>query len=52
MIEESGQAIYYWILAYSAIFVMISYFILLVYIDFSIKIEKFYFIFPIKLIRV
>jgi hypothetical protein len=51
LIEQSGQPIYYWILAYLAIFVMISYFILLVYIDYSIKIEKFFFIFPIKLIR-
>lgn len=48
---ESGSAMYYWIVAYVLILILILYFFQLIYIDYSIKIGKFYFLFPIKLVR-
>ena len=42
---------YYWPLAYSLIIILVIYLVLLVYIDYSIKIEKFYFMLPTKLLR-
>lgn len=48
---ESGDPVYYWLVAYGLIFILITYIIQLIYIDYSIKIEKFYFIFPIKIMR-
>ena len=49
--EESYGGLYYWIMAFCLIFVLIVYFLMLVYIDYSIKIDKFYFTLPIKLLR-
>jgi hypothetical protein len=48
---ESGAAMYYWIISFILIFILILYFFQLIYIDYSIKIGKFYFLFPIKLVR-
>ena len=51
MIENSMKPQYYYALAYFFIFILIVYIIILFYIDYSIKIEKFYFVFPLKLMR-
>lgn len=49
--EDGGSAIYYWIMAYALIIILIFYYLILLFIDYSIKIGKFYFLFPIKLVR-
>lgn len=51
MLESAADPVYYWIVAYCLIIVLFMYIVQLVYIDYSIKIEKFYFIFPIKIMR-
>ena len=53
LIENEAEAspIYYWIMAYMLIIILILYYIILVFIDYSIKIGKFYFLFPIKIVR-
>lgn len=50
LVEQAG-GIYYWVLGYFLIVFMVVYILQLIFIDYSIKIEKFYFIFPIKLLR-
>lgn len=47
----ASSGLYYWVLAYFFIFFMVIYVGSLIYIDYSIKIEKFYFVFPIKVLR-
>lgn len=47
---STGNAIYYWVLAFALILILVLYFFMLLFIDYSIKIDKFYFIFPIKLL--
>lgn len=49
MIENSQEVEYYYAVAYVFIFIMVAYIMILFYIDYSIKIEKFYFVFPLKL---
>jgi hypothetical protein len=51
LIENSGTTIYYLIAAYLFIFIMVVYILTLIYIDYSIKINKFYFIFPLQMMR-
>lgn len=46
-----GFPLYYWIIAFGLIVILILYFLLLLYVDYSIKIEKFYFMLPVKLLR-
>ena len=46
-----GFPLYYYIAAFGLIVTLIIYLLLLVYIDYSIKIEKFYFMLPVKLLR-
>jgi hypothetical protein len=49
--EGDGFPLYYWIIAFGLIVVLILYMLLLVYVDYSIKIDKFYFMLPVKLLR-
>jgi hypothetical protein len=49
--DGGGYPLYYWILAFGLIVVLILYLLLLVYVDYSIKIDKFYFMLPVKLLR-
>lgn len=51
IIEEARSGIYYWVLSYLLILLLLTYILQLIYIDYSIKIEKFYFTLPIKLLR-
>lgn len=46
-----GYALYYYIIAFSLIGILIVYLLLLLYVDYSIKIEKFYFTMPVQLLR-
>ena len=46
-----GFPLYYYIAAFGLIAILILYLLLLVYVDYSIKIEKFYFMLPVKLLR-
>lgn len=48
---ESVGGIYYWVISYFFIFLMLMYILQLIYVDYSIKIDKFYFVFPIKLLK-
>lgn len=48
---EGATVYYYWIVSYGFIAILALYISSLFYIDYSIKIEKFYFIFPIKAMR-
>ncbi len=50
-ILEGADDIYYWIVSFSLIVVLFVYFASLVFIDYSLKIDKFYFIFPIKTLK-
>jgi hypothetical protein len=47
-----GYPLYYWLISFGLIVILIIYLLLLVYVDYSIKIEKFYFMLPIKLLRI
>lgn len=49
--EGQGFPLYYWIVSFGLIGILIIYLLLLVYVDYSIKIEKFYFMLPVKLLR-
>jgi hypothetical protein len=51
LIENAHSDIYYFITAYVFIFIMVVYILMLLYIDYSIKIDKFYFIFPVQMMR-
>jgi len=51
LLENEGQTNYYWILAYGFMLLLVAYILQLIYIDYSIKIDKFYFTLPIKLLR-
>ena len=51
MLEKEKTPDYYWVIAYCFILFLLCYFLQLIYIDYSIKIEKFYFTFPIKMLR-
>lgn len=51
LIENSHSNIYYLIAAYLFVFIMVVYLLTLIYIDYSIKISKFYFIFPLQMMR-
>jgi hypothetical protein len=42
-----GFPLYYWILSFGLIVVLLLYLLLLVFVDYSIKIEKFYFMLPV-----
>jgi len=46
-----GFPVYYWALSFGLIVILVIYMLLLVYVDYSIKIEKFYFMLPVKLLR-
>lgn len=46
----NGFPIYYWALSFGLIAILVIYLILLIYVDYSIKIEKFYFMLPVKLL--
>jgi hypothetical protein len=48
---EGAAGIYYWVLAYALIVFMVFYVLQLIFVDYSIKIDKFYFVFPVKLLR-
>lgn len=43
----ASNGLYYYIVAFLFVFVILVYVLFLIYIDYSIKIDKFYFIFPI-----
>jgi hypothetical protein len=47
---SGGFPLYYWILGFGLIVILAIYLLLLLYVDYSIKIEKFYFILPVKLL--
>lgn len=55
LLEGSGPGdgfpLYYWIISFGLIGVLVIYILLLVYIDYSIKIEKFYFMLPVNILR-
>ena len=51
MLEESRSGTYYWALAYTLIFILAAYIVQLIYVDYSIRIQKFYFNFPVKLLQ-
>ena len=50
ILENTGSSIYYYISAFGLIIILVLYILTLVYIDYSIKIDKFYFILPIKVL--
>lgn len=50
-ILEGADTIYYWIVSFGLIVVLFVYLTSLFYIDYSLKIEKFYFMFPIKTLK-
>jgi len=45
--EKSNNTVYYWIMAFGLIFIVVVYYASLIFIDYSIRIGKFYFRFPI-----
>lgn len=49
--EGDGFPMFYWILSFGLIVILVLYLLLLLYVDYSIKIEKFYFMLPVKLLR-
>lgn len=51
LLENAHSAIYYLITGYLFIVILLVYIMMLIYIDYSIKIDKFYFIFPLQLMR-
>ena len=51
LLEKSEAVTYYWVTAYTFLFILVSYIVQMVYIDYSIKINKFYFTLPIKILR-
>jgi hypothetical protein len=51
LIENSKTDIYYYIAGFGFIFILLIYILMLIYIDYSIKIDKFYFVFPLKVMR-
>ena len=54
LLEGSGNGqgfpLYYWIISFGLIVFLLVYLILLVFVDYSIKIEKFYFMLPVHIL--
>ncbi len=47
-----GYSLYYYVVAFALIAILVLYFLLLLYVDYSFKIEKFYFTLPVVLLRI
>ena len=45
--ESLGDSTYYLLVAYVLIAILVVYIIQIIYVDYSIKIDKFYFAFPL-----
>lgn len=50
ILEDTESSIYYYISAFGLIIILVLYIVQLIYIDYSIKIDKFYFVLPIKVL--
>jgi len=51
LLQFGGDGVYYWMASYIYIVVLVLYVLQIIYVDYSIKMEKFYFNFPIKILR-
>jgi hypothetical protein len=50
-IQATGNGVYYWLSAFILVAILVIYILFMIYVDYSIKIEKFYFNFPVSLLR-